>query len=92
MLCLHDPLLQENGTLPRGPGEVGPLWRAQARLGYAVLSARFWSALLPMPGLWVTVVTRIVEKTGLWTANVMQAIIAKLYDLGHPQGLSSLCL
>jgi len=45
-----------------------------------------------MPGLWVTVVTRIVEKTGLWTANVMQAIIAKLYDLGHPQGLSSLCL
>ena len=44
MVMLLPP--QENGALPRGPDEVGPVYRARARLGYAGPSFDLWKGPL----------------------------------------------
>ena len=54
---------QENGTLYRGPEEVGEVWRAQSRTGYATHGSMLWAAGMSQPHF-VTFLTRVVVSLG----------------------------
>ncbi len=71
---------QENGTLPRGPDEVGEVWSAQSRLGYSLHGIKAWGHGLPANGVFITTISRVVEKTSLWTVCVIERALQLLEE------------
>ena len=60
--------MQENGTLPVGPVEIGETHYANSRLGYSVFGARVWTCddhKHPL-GRMFTFVSRVIEKSALY--------------------------
>ncbi len=76
-MCAFCHALQEIGTIPRMQQEVGELWYAGSRLAYCTLSARCWSTDCPH-GHYMTLLTRVTEKTGLWSCYCLDFIVDKL--------------
>ena len=69
---------------------VGETWRAQARLGYSVHSSIVWSDEHP-EGTVITVVGRVMEKTALWTAYVVEQTIKRCMELGLVKAGQTVC-
>jgi hypothetical protein len=77
-------------TLPRGPREVSAVWRAQARIGVAIHSTVVWSSTHIVPEV-ITVLTRITEKTALWTMMVLEEVVKRLQSEGRLAGVREIC-
>ncbi len=73
--------LQENGSLPRGPDEPAETWRATARLGWSCHSSLVWCKEQEKP-TWVTLCSRILEKTSLYTMLTLEVVLDRCVDLG----------
>ena len=71
-------ILQENLNLPRGPVQSGAMWRAQARQQLAVHSCKVWGHGIPKPHIFVTVVTRVRDKSSCFTTLVFDAVMSFL--------------
>ena len=68
-------LPEENGTLPRGPSMNSATWRALARIGYSIHISKCWGQSLPAQGVYVVFISRVVEKTALYTVLLLLEVI-----------------
>jgi hypothetical protein len=73
---------QENGTLPRGPVETGPLWFAGARLAFSTFGIRAWSTSWPRPKF-IAYFSRVLSKCQHYALACTFDAIGRLLEDGH---------
>ena len=82
---------QENGTTPRGPNQTGEEWRANARLAYSLHSAILWSARHPLPVTAVTCVSRVMEKTAVFSILIWEQVLLLAQERGLLDDVTDVC-
>lgn len=83
--------MQENGTLPVGPVEIGETHYANSRLGYSVFGARVWTYddhKHPF-GRMFTFVSRVIEKSALYLIFLLNTLLEMLESDGSFVGIST---
>jgi hypothetical protein len=83
--------MQENGTLPVGPVEIGETHYANSRLGCSVFAARVWKCeddKYPL-GRMFTFVSRVIEKSALYLILLFNTIWDTLQSDGTLDGIST---
>ena len=84
--------LQENYTLPRGPDEVSEVWRAGSRAGFSLHTTKFWGCGLPSAGVFITVLSRVVEKSAAFTMMVLYYTCKYLVDHYGVKFVTDFCI
>jgi hypothetical protein len=51
-----------------------------------------WGDGLPMPGIYITIISRVVEKTALYTTLVIETVLEKLKELGYLRPGETICM
>jgi hypothetical protein len=86
-----EPICEENVSLPKGPDEVGEVWRAQSRLTVSCHGSLVWGPSLAKEEIHVFY-SRIIEKSSSFTTLVLQALLDKLKASGALEGITDLLL
>jgi hypothetical protein len=73
--------LEANGNLPMTANQVSEQWRANNRLQFGIHTTLCWGAGIAKP-LAITAVTRVCEKTSLWTHYILDQVLKELKERG----------